>query len=254
MPNPGFYHQAWEDRRSGLAETHRRLLAHVAGVLRKRGQPISAADLIAADATARGLAALRGHGVVWRRDLVDGIAAALVKDESSEGRTHPLLDAVHEVFRGGERGRLAEGTVLPPLVLDLKQRLEEYGWEPDQRPREFELVLDAEADRLKSRSCIRSPCWASRGSRGWAGPTSPDATTWCGAGSDGGSPGRPSWMPRPSRRRGMARRSPRRPRRGCSRPPNGSSAMPGPPHGSFSTPCSRASTRSWANCTIASPS
>ena len=34
MPNPGFYHQAWEDRRSGLAETHRRLLARVAGVLR----------------------------------------------------------------------------------------------------------------------------------------------------------------------------------------------------------------------------
>ncbi len=151
MPNPGFYHQAWEDGSAGLAQTHRRLLARVAKVLRDRGQPISAADLIAAQATARGLAALRGHAAVWRRDLVDGIAAALVKDESVEGRVHPLLDAVHEVFRGGERGRLAEGTALPPLVHDLKRRLAENGWEPDNRPREFELDLDAESDRSKSR-------------------------------------------------------------------------------------------------------
>ncbi len=151
MPNPGFYHQAWEDGRAGLSQTHRRLLARVAKVLRDRGQPISAADLIAAQATARGLAALRGHAAVWRRDLVDGIAAALVKDESIQGEVHPLLDAVHEVFRGGERGRLAEGTALPPLVHDLKGRLAENGWEPDNRPREFELDLDAEADRSKSR-------------------------------------------------------------------------------------------------------
>jgi hypothetical protein len=151
MPNPGFYHQAWEDGRAGLAQTHRRLLARVAKVLRDRGQPISAADLIAAQATARGLAALRGHAAVWRRDLVDGIAAALVKDESVEGRTHPLLDAVHEVFRGGERGRLAAGTALPPLVHDLKRRLAENGWELDYRPREFELDLDSADDRPKSR-------------------------------------------------------------------------------------------------------
>ena len=151
MPNPGFYHQAWEDGRAGLAQTHRRLLARVAKVLRDRGQPISAADLIAAQATARGLAALRGHAAVWRRDLVDGVAAALVKDELGRDQSHPLLDAVHEVFRGGARGRLAAGTALPPLVHDLRRRLAEHGWEPDPRPIEFQLDLDSEADRLKSR-------------------------------------------------------------------------------------------------------
>ena len=63
MPNPGFYHQVWQD---GSKEVHRRLLAQVVAVLRKRGQPISAADLIAAEATARGLAQLRGHPRVCR--------------------------------------------------------------------------------------------------------------------------------------------------------------------------------------------
>ena len=40
---------------------------------------------------------------------MDGVAAALIKDDSARGQSHPLLDAVHEVFRGGEIGRLAEG-------------------------------------------------------------------------------------------------------------------------------------------------
>ena len=180
MPNPGFYHQAWEDGPSGLAQTHRRLLARVARVLRERGQPISAADLIAAETTARGLAALRGHAVVWRRDLVDGIAAALVKDESGRGQSHPLLDAVHEVFRGGERGRLAEGTALPPLVA-----------RPEAPARRARLRARSAAPRGRARPrrrsptgsragcCTRSPCWSIAGfTARWAGPTSPAATTW----------------------------------------------------------------------------
>lgn len=152
MPNPGFYHQAWDDRvaKATSVPTHRRLLAKVAKVLRDRGQPISAADLIAAETTARGLAALRGHTAVWRRDLVDGIAAALVKDATGQGHAHPLLDAVHEVFRGGEIGRLAAGTQLPPLVIDLKERLAGHGWEPSPTLLEVELDLDVESDRQKS--------------------------------------------------------------------------------------------------------
>src|SRR4029453_13790977 len=107
--------------RAAHTASHRTLLAHVAKVLRKRGQPISAADLIAAETTARGLAQLRAHAVVWRRDLIDGIIGALIKEERSYGIGHPLLDAVHEVFRGGERGMLAEGTILPALVYGLRQ-------------------------------------------------------------------------------------------------------------------------------------
>src|SRR5207244_1183441 len=77
--------------------------------------------------------------------------AALVKDELGRDQSHPLLDAVHEVFRGGERGRLAEGTALPPLVHDLRRRLAEHGWEPDPRPRDFDLALDSESDRSQRR-------------------------------------------------------------------------------------------------------
>ena len=51
-----------------------------------RNQQISAADLIAAETTARGLAALRGHAEVWRTDLVDGITGALVKEELTRPR------------------------------------------------------------------------------------------------------------------------------------------------------------------------
>lgn len=151
MPNPGFYHQVWTDSQEGKTDGHRRLLARVVGVLRRRGQPISAADLIAAETTARGLAQLRGHAEVWRQDLVDGIIGALIKDERSYGVGHPLLEAVHEVFRGGERGALAEGTVLPPLVLDLRRLLAERDLEPAPKPREVDLDLHVEADRERSR-------------------------------------------------------------------------------------------------------
>jgi hypothetical protein len=151
MPNPGFYHQAWSDGKRNSASTHRRLLAKVAKVLRDRKQAISAADLIAAESTARALAAIRGHAVVWRRDLVDGIAAALVKDESGRGQTHPLLEAVHEVFRGGEIGRLAEGTILPPLVHDIRTRLAEQGWDGAGPAKEVDIDLDTTVGLDQSR-------------------------------------------------------------------------------------------------------
>ena len=73
-------------------------------MLRERKQRVSSADLIAAETCAGALARLRGHGQVWRSDLVDGITAALLKDELAAGGAHPLLDAVHEVLRGEERG------------------------------------------------------------------------------------------------------------------------------------------------------
>jgi len=151
MPNPGFYHRVWDDRSRGKTASHRTLLAHVAKVLRQRGQPISAADLIAAETTARGLAQLRGHAAVWRRDLIDGIIGALIKEERSYGIGHPLLEAVHDVFRGGERGALAEGTILPPLVEDLRQQLAQLGLEPKTAPREVDVDLANETDRESSR-------------------------------------------------------------------------------------------------------
>ena len=135
MPSPGFYHAVWESRAGEGGEVgggregpdrlaYQGLLERAVGEVRARGQPVSTADLIAVQALAAGLAALRGHEEVWRRDLVDGISGALVKDEVVRGLVHPLLEAVYEVFRGRERGALASGTALPPLVLDIRRRLE----------------------------------------------------------------------------------------------------------------------------------
>jgi hypothetical protein len=151
MPNPGFYQQVWEDRRAGRDDTHHTILARVAERLRERKQQVSAADLIAAETTARGLAAVRGHGEVWRTDLVDGITGALVKEELTRRGRHPLLDAVHEVMRGGERGRLAAGTVLPPLAIDIRQQLEGHDLQGHERPRDVDLDLDAQEQRQRSR-------------------------------------------------------------------------------------------------------
>ncbi|HZY85365.1 MAG TPA: DUF5682 family protein [Gemmataceae bacterium] len=151
MPNPGFYQQVWQDRRAGGRDTHRTLLRRVAERLRQRKQAVSAADLIAAEGTARALAALRGHAEVWRTDLVDGLAASLIKDDRGPGGRHPLLDAVHEVLRGGERGVLAAGTRLPPLVADVQQLLAAHDLQPQGRSREIELDLDTPADRPRSR-------------------------------------------------------------------------------------------------------
>ena len=110
MPNPGFYHRVWDDRARGARDSHRHLLALAAEDLRKRGQAVSTADLVAVEVMAGGLASLRGHAEVWRRDLVDAIVGALVKEDLEYGVEHPFLAALNAVLRGGERGRLAEGT------------------------------------------------------------------------------------------------------------------------------------------------
>lgn len=118
MPNPGFYDAAWEH---GHADVSDLLLQKVAALLRERHQTASTADLIAVRGTAQALATLRGQAHPWRRELMDGIIAALVKDETAGD--HPFLAVLHEILRGGDRGRLAEGTPLPPFVADLRAQL-----------------------------------------------------------------------------------------------------------------------------------
>ena len=124
MPNPGFYHAVWKARAAKKSkDVHEALLRDVVSHLRDQKQQVSSADLIAAEATARALAAVRGHAEVWRTDFVDGLTGAVVKEEVV-GMRHPILDAVNHVLRGGERGMLAEGTRLPPLVADLRAELD----------------------------------------------------------------------------------------------------------------------------------
>jgi hypothetical protein len=140
MPNPGFYHRVWGDRQAARSGSYRALLAQVAGALRAKKQPVSTADLIAVETMARGLASLRGHGEVWRQDLVDGVVSGLLKDEISTAGHHPFLDALHEALRGNQRGCLADGTALPPIVADIHRQIEAQRLDPD--PGGSLLVLD----------------------------------------------------------------------------------------------------------------
>ena len=150
MPSPGFYHQAWLDRQTGQTDSHRAVLGRIVARLRDGKQQVSAADLIAVETTARALATLRGHPRVWRTDLVDGLVAALVKEELDRAGQHPLLLAIQAELRGGQRGVLAAGTVLPPLVLDIKACIALHRLEAEAIPRTVELELDRPEQRARS--------------------------------------------------------------------------------------------------------
>lgn len=157
MPNPGFYHAVWENRATGARDSYRKLLELAVRELRRRGQVVSTADMVAVEVTAGALASLRAHGEIWRRDLVDAIVGALLKDDLEAGVEHPFLAALHAVFRGGERGRLAEGTRLPPLVEDVRRRLEALDLEPSatERPVELDLARREDAERSRTLHMLR---------------------------------------------------------------------------------------------------
>jgi hypothetical protein len=146
MPSPGFYHQAWH---AGADDVHAPLLMAVAQRLRDLKQTASTADLIAVETCAQALASLRGHARVWRRDLMDAIIAALVKDDVH--LAHPFVHAMQAVLRGGERGRLADGSPLPPLVRDIHARLSAASLLPDKAAKERTLTLTKAEDLAISR-------------------------------------------------------------------------------------------------------
>src|SRR5690606_22179978 len=104
-------------------------------------QPLSTADLIAAQSLAGALARLRGHATPMRTDVLDGLAAALVKDGlevpvpwarrgTLSPRTEPVLVQVVAALSGDREGRLAPGTPRPPLAADVHAELERHGITP----------------------------------------------------------------------------------------------------------------------------
>jgi hypothetical protein len=149
MPNPGFYHAVWQHRslknpqNSDLVD---RLLTQIITALRQRQQIASTADLIAVKTLAQGLADLRSHPEIWRQDLIDGVIGGLVKEDTGKSGTHPFLAAVQAVFRGGDRGQLAPGTTLPPLVQDLHQQLHRLDIFPTANKRSIDLDLTPQTE------------------------------------------------------------------------------------------------------------
>lgn len=151
LPSPGFYFQAWQDRiQNKMQDTHSMLLSQAVAALRKKKQLISTADVITAQSMAAGLAALRGHKVIFRQDLMDGITSAVAKDELSFENEHPLVCELRNIFRGSRQGRLSSKTKLPPLTLAIQTIMEQYQLTPTTSQNLFELNLDIEIERSKS--------------------------------------------------------------------------------------------------------
>ena len=151
MPGPGFYHQVWQARHRREPFDAGAMLSAVADHLREQRQTLSTADLIAARMTSAVLANIRGHTDVWRQDIIAGLRSAVIKDDIARGGHHPLLDAIDAVMRGGEVGRLAAGTQLPPLVHAVEQALRSLGLTPARGAMDVELNLHEAKERDKSR-------------------------------------------------------------------------------------------------------
>ncbi len=148
MPNPGFYHQAWKKKKS---DPYEELMTDIINYLRLAGQQISAADLIAAKTTSNALAMIRGNKQIWRRDLIDGITGALIKDDISEMGLHPYIEAVNTVLRGDKKGKLSKDAVLPPLFVDIEKLLAEVNLTPSNSAKQINLKLKNSTDLAISR-------------------------------------------------------------------------------------------------------
>ncbi|MFJ8476026.1 DUF5682 family protein [Kitasatospora sp. NPDC094011] len=175
MPSPAYYQRLWEDGPEGAADHLRR---SVVARLRGRRHPVSTADLVAAAALTGGLAALRGHPVPARTDVLDGLVGALVKDDLTQplpwSRRAPLAPGSHPVVvetvaacSGTRTGRLHPDTPAPPLVHDTAARLAAIGAAGD---RPLTCDLTTEEGLAASRTLHRLRVLAVPGRRRTAGP------------------------------------------------------------------------------------
>ncbi|GAB4213447.1 MAG: DUF5682 family protein [Sandaracinaceae bacterium] len=159
MPSPGFYELVYTQGAEHAAE---RLLELAVERLRTKKQVVSTADLVAARTLAEGLRAMRGHAALLRTDLLDALAATLVKDGLEaplpwarrgplSTRTEPLLVEIVAALSGDREGRLAPGTPRPPLVADVERELLHHDLVPTAEPRTVKLSLRDGTARARSR-------------------------------------------------------------------------------------------------------
>ncbi|WP_433174987.1 DUF5682 family protein [Actinoallomurus sp. CA-150999] len=157
MPSPEYYQRLWE---SGPERAAAALTEIVVTRLRRRRQPVSTADLIAARTLTDGLARLRGHRVPARTDLLDGLVAALVADDLEHPLpwtvrgplapgAHPAVAEMVTALSGDRVGHLHPGTPAPPLLHDVTAELERLGLDG-----EGTVVLRLTGDRDLHRSRV----------------------------------------------------------------------------------------------------
>ncbi len=152
MPSPMYYQWAWQH---GLRDAGDRALASMTQRLRRAQVNLSTADLVALERTCVALAALRGHAVPLRVDLLDALQSAVVKEALDvpapwadagayvsvlTARHHPALREALLALTGEGAGTLHTDTPLPPLLRDVSERLAACAIVVDRKP--ATLVLD----------------------------------------------------------------------------------------------------------------
>ena len=159
MPSPEFYQRVWE---RGSSEAGEAMLFDTIQHLRRKKQRVSPADAIAALTLASGLKTLRGHVELARIDVLDGLAAAIVKDALDAplpwnrrgmlaSGTDPMLVEMVSAFSGERVGKLARGTPRPPLVADAHEQLERAKLTPQRVPASLVIPLVDPAGLARSR-------------------------------------------------------------------------------------------------------
>ena len=156
MPSPQFYQRMWETSLPSLSPEARRdenraeeqshvaadFIVEVARLTREREfpSPISTPDAIAAVQLTRQLAALRGHAVPTREDVLDGIRSCFVKGEvETEGRL--VMNLVLEILAGNQVGSLPPGSGVPPIVEDFRLQARQLRL-PAESVDQREMALD----------------------------------------------------------------------------------------------------------------
>ncbi|KOV88287.1 DUF5682 family protein [Nocardia sp. NRRL S-836] len=157
MPSPGYYQQVWEQGAQRAADW---LVESVATRLRRRQQPVSTADLIAARTQAGALARLRGHEQPARTDVLDGLTSALISEDLTQPPpwtrrgtlqpgAHPALVEMIGALRGDQVGRLHPDTPAPPLVNAVQELLRTHGLD-----HEGKVALDLTDPKALERSRV----------------------------------------------------------------------------------------------------
>lgn len=138
---PMWYQHLWEHG-DDVSETW---LAHVAGVLRGRGQVISTASVIEAVRLASTLAVVRGRRVVGFEELNDAVVACLCFGE------RVLWDNVaDEILLGKDVGRIPDDLPLAPLLEDLERLKKQTKLKAEAVPKDVDFDLRSEIGLTKS--------------------------------------------------------------------------------------------------------
>jgi hypothetical protein len=160
MQSPLYYQWAWE---VGLGAAAREATQGIVRRLRRKGVPLSTADLMAFETMLQGLCRLRGHAEPLRADILDALQSSVIKEALDapppwaeerilHSRHHPLLREILLSLTGEGGGQLHADTPLPPLLDDVKQQLAACGIEP--RRQGTQLVCDRRRTEDASKAAV----------------------------------------------------------------------------------------------------